>query len=146
MKVKLLGLLWGLWMGPCHSGACYRRVTGNSLLAQDLVQGTCRVVCTSPSAWSSFVSIPLLIFSILFLSHCPSRTFLFFPFINFFNWSVVDLECCVSFRCTVKWFSHTYIYTHIYINLSFFRLFSIIGPSVTFHIGFVTAPKKTKKC
>ena len=22
-----------------------------------------------------------------------------------FNWSIVDLRCCVSFRCTVKWLS-----------------------------------------
>ena len=23
---------------------------------------------------------------------------------------IVDLQCCVSFRCTAKWFSYTYIY------------------------------------
>ena len=36
----------------------------------------------------------------------------------FFNWSIIDLQYCVSFRCTTKWF--------IYI-IYFFRLFSIIG-------------------
>ena len=26
------------------------------------------------------------------------------------NWTTVGLQCCVSFRCTAKWFSYTYIY------------------------------------
>ena len=25
-----------------------------------------------------------------------------------FYWSVVDLQCCISFTCTAKWFSYTY--------------------------------------
>ena len=28
----------------------------------------------------------------------------------FFNWSIVDLQCCVNFYCIAKWFSYTYIY------------------------------------
>ena len=32
----------------------------------------------------------------------------------FFNWSIVDLQCCVSFRCTAKWFSYTYIYIYFF--------------------------------
>ena len=46
-----------------------------------------------------------------------------FSFLLLFNWRVVDLQCCVSFRYTAKWFS----YTHIYINLFFFGVFSILG-------------------
>ena len=30
--------------------------------------------------------------------------------INFFNWSAVDLPCCVNFCCTATWFSYTYLY------------------------------------
>ena len=26
-------------------------------------------------------------------------------------WTIVDLQCCVSFRCRAKWFSYTYVYS-----------------------------------
>ena len=29
-----------------------------------------------------------------------------------FYWSIVDLQGCVSFRCTTKWVSYTYTYIH----------------------------------
>ena len=32
-------------------------------------------------------------------------------------WNIVDLQCCVRFRCTAKWFNYTYIYSHIYMNI-----------------------------
>ena len=38
----------------------------------------------------------------------------------FFNWSLVNLQCYVSLKCTAEWFS----YTHIYILFQIF--FSII--------------------
>ena len=39
---------------------------------------------------------------------------LFFLICIFFKfyWIIVDLQCCVSFRCTAKWFSYTYTYIH----------------------------------
>ena len=37
-----------------------------------------------------------------------------------FYWRIVNFQCCVSFRCTAKWFSYTYTYL-------FFGFFSIIG-------------------
>ena len=36
------------------------------------------------------------------------------------NWSIVDLQCCVSFWCAAKWFSYTYLYIFF-----FFICFSI---------------------
>ena len=36
-----------------------------------------------------------------------------------FYWSIVDLQYCISFRCTAKWFSYTYIYIYIYISPPF---------------------------
>ena len=29
----------------------------------------------------------------------------------FFHWSIVDLQYCISFRCTAKWFSYIYIFS-----------------------------------
>ena len=49
----------------------------------------------------------------------------------FLNWSIVDLQCCVSFRCTAQWFSFIYICVYvciyIYICIFFFRFFSLIS-------------------
>ena len=42
------------------------------------------------------------------------------PFI--FNWSIVDLQCFVSFRCTAQWFRYIYIYIYVYVFLLFFFL------------------------
>ena len=40
-----------------------------------------------------------------------------------FVWSIVDFQCCVSFRCTAEWISYKYTYIHSFI---FFRFFSHI--------------------
>ena len=37
-------------------------------------------------------------------------------FFNFY-WSIVDLQCCVSFSYTAKWISYTYTYIYIYIYI-----------------------------
>ena len=42
-----------------------------------------------------------------------SGIFVFFNHV--LNWSIVNLQCCVSFRCTAKWFSYTCIYFSILI-------------------------------
>ena len=43
------------------------------------------------------------------LRHQGSPRYYFFK--NFY-WSIVDLQCCIGFRCTAKWISYTYIYIH----------------------------------
>ena len=42
-----------------------------------------------------------------------------FSLLFFFSWSLVDLQCCVSSRCSATWFSYTYTF--------FSRFFSLIG-------------------
>ena len=38
----------------------------------------------------------------------------------FFNWSIIDLQCCISFRCSAQWF--------IYIFFSYTYFFSVSFP------------------
>ena len=38
--------------------------------------------------------------------------FLIFNLIFILYWSIVDLQCCVSFRYTANGFSYTYTYIH----------------------------------
>ena len=47
-------------------------------------------------------------------------------FFFFFNWSIVDLQCYVSFWYTAKWFSCVYIF--IYIHIYIYILFQILFP------------------
>ena len=49
-----------------------------------------------------------------------------FIFLNLFYWSIVDLQCCVSFCYTAEWFSYAYIYIYTYIYIFFFIFFSIM--------------------
>ena len=63
--------------------------------------------------------IPVWNTSWYILQHCSF--FVCFHLIFIFNWSMVDLQCCVSFKYTAQWFS--YIYIHIYIHILFQILF-----------------------
>ena len=42
----------------------------------------------------------------------------------FFNWSIVDLQCCVNVYYTAKWFSYTYIYIHSFFYILFLKFLS----------------------
>ena len=59
------------------------------------------------------------------LSHYGFLKFLFY-------WNIVDLQCCIYFFCTAKWFSYTYMqtHTHIHIYTFFFLFFSIMAQMV----------------
>ena len=62
------------------------------------------------------------------IEHFYFILFYLFIFLRFvkkkFYWSIVDLQCCISFRCTAKCISYTYTYIH---SFFFFRFFSHIG-------------------
>ena len=44
------------------------------------------------------------------------------PGFVFLSWSIVNLQCCVSFRYTAKWFCYTY--THLSISI----IFQVLSP------------------
>ena len=40
-----------------------------------------------------------------------------FPcYFKIFNWIIVDLQCCLSFRCTAEWLSYTYTHIHSFLD------------------------------
>ena len=39
--------------------------------------------------------------------------------IYFFNWSIVNLQFCLSFKCTTKWFNYIYMYVYIFFQILF---------------------------
>ena len=57
---------------------------------------------------------------------------LFVFFLNLFYWSIVDLQCCINFYWTAKWFRYTYLSIYIY------RYIYTYSFSYSFPLWFIT--------
>ena len=57
-------------------------------------------------------------------------------FILFFNWSTVNLQCCVSFEYTATWFSYTYTCVGVFSGVQFFRNAWIIAHQASLFMGY----------
>ena len=44
------------------------------------------------------------------------RILFFFTLIFIIYWSIIDLQYCISFRCTAKWPSYSHTYTHSFVD------------------------------
>ena len=58
--------------------------------------------------------------------------------IFFFHWSIINLQCCVSFWCTANWFNYTYIQLYMY---TYFFLFHIL-----FHYSLLQDTEYSSLC
>jgi len=98
------------------------------------------------SAWREWVmSVHLFL---LFISDYKKKTvsFYFKKIYLFFYWSIVDLQCCISFR-SAKWFRYIYAYIRIIFqilfpymllqNIVYSSLYCTVGPCYLpiWHIG-----------
>ena len=58
--------------------------------------------------------------------------FLFF----FFNWHIVDLQCCASFWCSAKWLGYTCTYSVLNVHPSLIHKYSFKDTSHNLHIFY----------
>ena len=81
---------------------------------------------------SLFFFLSIMVFCLFLFNSFTS-----IPYFPFFNWNIIDLQYCVSFRCTAKWFSYTDICIHFFQILFHYRslqdteyssLCSTVGP------------------
>ena len=52
----------------------------------------------------------------IFLGASAILLYLVIYFNLYFNWSVIALQCCISFRCTEKWISYSYTYIPSFVD------------------------------
>ena len=58
----------------------------------------------------------------------PLTTFLFFVF---FLWSIGDLQCCVPFYYTAKWFTHTHTFFVIFFSIMVYdRILNVVPHAI----------------
>ena len=62
----------------------------------------------------------------------------FFFVFCFFNWSIVDLQCCVSFRCIAKWYHIFFIHSSVDEPLGCFHVLAIVKSAMNteVHVSF----------
>ena len=67
-------------------------------------------------------SVPGYLFCVI------SGLFWIASFLYFLNWGIVDLQCCVTFRCAVQWFSYIYIYSFLifFSPIGYYKILSIV--------------------
>ena len=94
----------------------------NSIFPSTLFMTFCEFICICVDSWvlsSTDDNLLLLFFFLIFILY----------------WSIVGLQCCVSFRCTAKWFSYTYTYISSFSDS--FPVWVITSYSLNFDVQIV---------
>ena len=69
-----------------------------------------------PQNFQLFFVVALLFYLFIFCFQSLGFILFFWFFKINFYWSIVDLQCCVSFCYTTKWISYTYTYIHSFLD------------------------------